>query len=125
MKCEKLCTIRETSPVVHLWSRKVPPIPLWVQIHSVLYTDHKPFTAIFGAKKGIPPLAAAPLQQWITERTFQTLYLSGYPILKIYKQNQAIIIYNTTTNQNTFKESIATVNELAGIESLTDHNWLK
>ena len=55
-------------------------------------------------------------------RTFQILYLSGHPILKINKQNQAIYIYNTTTNQNTSKESIATANELAGIESLTDHN---
>ena len=27
-------------------------------------------------------------------------------------------IYNTTTNQNTSKESIATANELAGIESI-------
>ena len=39
--------------------------------HAYLYgrkftimTDHKPLTAILGPKKGIPPLAAARLQQW-------------------------------------------------------------
>lgn len=29
-----------------------------------LVTDHKPLTAIFGAKKGVPSLAAARLQCW-------------------------------------------------------------
>ena len=29
-----------------------------------LITDHKPLTAIFGSKKGIPTLAAAHLQRW-------------------------------------------------------------
>ena len=29
-----------------------------------LVTDHKPLTAIFGPKKGIPSLAAARLQRW-------------------------------------------------------------
>lgn len=29
-----------------------------------LVTDHKPLTAIFGAKKGVPSLAAARLQRW-------------------------------------------------------------
>ena len=29
-----------------------------------LYTDDKPLTVIFGAKKGIPPLAAGCLQRW-------------------------------------------------------------
>ena len=36
-----------------------------------LVTDHKPLTAIFGAKRGIPPLAAARLQRW-------SLILSAY-----------------------------------------------
>ena len=36
-----------------------------------LITDHKPLTAIFGSKKGIPSLAAARLQRW-------ALLLSGY-----------------------------------------------
>ncbi len=41
------------------------------KIHQYLYgrkftliTDHKPLTAIFGAKKGIPTLATARLQRW-------------------------------------------------------------
>ena len=29
-----------------------------------LLTDHKPLTAIFGSKKGVPSLAAARLQRW-------------------------------------------------------------
>lgn len=37
-----------------------------------LVTDHKPLTAIFGAKKGIPSLAAARLQRW-------AILLSAYP----------------------------------------------
>ncbi len=41
------------------------------RFHTYLYgrpftliTDHKPLTAILGAKKGIPPLSAARLQRW-------------------------------------------------------------
>ena len=41
------------------------------KFHQYLYgrrftiiTDHKPLTAILGAKKGIPSLAAARLQRW-------------------------------------------------------------
>ncbi|KAG8187992.1 hypothetical protein JTE90_009871 [Oedothorax gibbosus] len=30
----------------------------------VLQTDHKPLTAIFGEKRGIPPIAAARMQRW-------------------------------------------------------------
>ena len=30
----------------------------------ILTTDHKPLTSIFGAKKGVPALAAARLQRW-------------------------------------------------------------
>ena len=43
-----------------------------------LYTDHKPLTAIFGAKKGIPPLAAARLQRW-------AILLSAYQFNIEYK----------------------------------------
>ena len=32
--------------------------------HFILKTDHKPLTAIFGSKKGIPAMAAARLQRW-------------------------------------------------------------
>ena len=41
------------------------------------------------------------------------------------QQTKPSYIYSTTTNQITYKESIATANELAGIESLKDHNLLK
>ena len=41
------------------------------KFHQYLITDHKPLTAIFGAKKGIPTLAAARLQRW-------ALLLSAY-----------------------------------------------
>ena len=39
--------------------------------HFTLITDHKPLTAIFGPKKGIPPLMAFQMQRW-------TLLLFGY-----------------------------------------------
>ena len=44
----------------HLYSRQF-----------VLHTDHKPLTAIFGLKKGVPSLSAAQMQCW-------ALYLAGY-----------------------------------------------
>ena len=46
------------------------------------------------------------------------IVLSGQPKLKSVNKTK-IYIYNTTTTQNISKESIATTNELAGIESLT------
>ena len=33
----------------------------------ILETDHKPLTAIFGSKKGIPVMAAARLQRWAVQ----------------------------------------------------------
>ena len=50
------------------------------------------------------------------KKTSKKAIQKGNIIIKIYN------IYNTTTNQNTSKKSIGTANELAGIESLTDHN---
>ena len=32
--------------------------------HFTLVTDHQPLTALFGAKSGVPSLAAGQLQQW-------------------------------------------------------------
>ena len=32
--------------------------------HFILVTDHRPLTALFGPKSGIPPLAAGRLQRW-------------------------------------------------------------
>ena len=32
--------------------------------HFTMETDHKPLTAIFGPKKGIPSMAAARMQRW-------------------------------------------------------------
>ena len=40
---------------------------------SLLVTDHKPLTMIFGSKTGVPPIAAARLQRW-------ALLLSAYTI---------------------------------------------
>ncbi len=47
-----------------------------------LITDHKPLTAIFGAKKGIPTLAAARLQRW-------ALLLSAYNYEIQYKPTES------------------------------------
>ena len=47
-----------------------------------LITDHKPLTAIFGPKKGIPSLAAARLQRW-------AIFLSGYDYNIQFKPTQA------------------------------------
>ena len=46
-----------------------------------LITDHKPLTAIFGPKKGIPALAAARLQRW-------AVLLSAYDYHISYKPSQ-------------------------------------
>ena len=46
-----------------------------------LVTDHKPLTAIFGSKKGIPSLAAARLQRW-------AILLSAYDYHISYKPTQ-------------------------------------
>jgi len=46
--------------------------------HFNLITDHKPLTAIFGPKKGVPSLAAARLQRW-------ALLLSAYTYNISYK----------------------------------------
>ena len=55
-----------------------------------------------------------------------SLYLSGQPILNINKQNQAIYTVQQPIKIHLRSPgSIATANELAGIESLTDHIWLK
>ena len=32
--------------------------------HFTLVTDHRPLTALFGPKSGVPPLAAGHLQRW-------------------------------------------------------------
>ena len=47
-----------------------------------LITDHKPLTAIFGSKKGIPSLAAARLQRW-------ALLLSAYDYHICFKPTQS------------------------------------
>ena len=47
-----------------------------------LITDHKPLTAIFGSKKGIPTLAAARLQRW-------ALLLSTYDYKIQFKPTKA------------------------------------
>ena len=48
----------------------------------ILYTDHKPLTAIFGSNKSIPPLAAARLQRW-------ALLLAGYNYRIVFRPTQA------------------------------------
>ena len=55
--------------------------------------------------------------------TFQTFFFVWTTNTK-NQQTKPSYIYNTTTTQNTSKESIATVNEIAGIKSSTDHSWL-
>ncbi|XP_064475834.1 uncharacterized protein LOC135389732 [Ornithodoros turicata] len=54
----------------YLWGRRF-----------TLYTDHKPLTAIFGSKKGIPVTAASRLQRW-------ALILMGYTYHIEYKSTQ-------------------------------------
>ncbi len=51
-------------------------------LYGTLITDHKPLTAIFGPKKGIPSLAAARLQRW-------AIFLSGYDYNIQFKPTQA------------------------------------
>lgn len=46
-----------------------------------LITDHKPLTAIFGEKKGIPALAALRLQRW-------SVLLSAYDYEIVYRRSQ-------------------------------------
>lgn len=46
-----------------------------------LITDHKPLTAIFGEKKGIPALAALRLQRW-------SVLLSAYDYEIVYRKSQ-------------------------------------
>ena len=48
----------------------------------ILYTDHKPLTAIFGSNKSVPPLAAARLQRW-------ALLLAGYNYRIVFRPTQA------------------------------------
>ena len=48
----------------------------------ILYTDHKPLTAILGANKSIPPLAAARLQRW-------ALLLAGYNYRIVFRPTHA------------------------------------
>ena len=48
----------------------------------MLVTDHEPLTAIFGPKKGIPPLATARLQFWV-------VLLSAYKYDIIFKPTLA------------------------------------
>lgn len=48
--------------------------------HFTLKTDHKPLIAIFGNKKGIPPMAAGRLQRWnvfLSNYTFDIQHIKG------------------------------------------------
>ncbi len=74
-KWKKLLTAREGSTITHIWGEEISPI-------LTLITDHKPLTAIFGAKKVIPTLAAARLQRW-------ALLLSAYNYEIQYKSTDA------------------------------------
>ena len=58
----KLLTGGEGYLVPHFWNQEVPSVSLRTKI--TLETDHKPLTAIFGSKKGVPAMAAAKLQRW-------------------------------------------------------------
>ena len=46
-----------------------------------MVTDHKPLVTIFGAKNGIPPIAAARLQRW-------SILLAGYRYDIEFKRTQ-------------------------------------
>ena len=53
----------------YLWGRKF-----------TLETDHKPLTAIFGPKQGVPAMAAARLQRWeviLSGHSYEIVYLKG------------------------------------------------
>ncbi len=81
-----------------------------------LITDHKPLTAIFGAKKGIPTLVAARLQRWallLSAYNYEIQYKSTdthsnadglsrlpLPTLGSDKGGEGIHIFNVFPNSN-------------------------
>ncbi len=72
-----------------------------------LITDHKPLTAIFGSKKGIPTLAAARLQRWEiqfkpTESHSNADGLSRLPLPVLDSDNgaEAVSLFNVSQVQS-------------------------